>query len=142
MSAYKKIKCNIIDKETLVKALSSIGFEPLVHDLPQHLRGYRNDIRKDTAEIIVPKEQINSLFTGASNDLGFKWNEEESKYEIVCSDYDSKFKIDERVIQAYTKVVIEEALDKQGYKIKVNVADEDLKKRKQTQIEIVARKII
>ena len=36
----------------------------------------------------------------------------ESKYEIVCSDYDSKFKIDERVIQAYTKVVIEEALEK------------------------------
>jgi len=38
--------------------------------------------------------------------------------------------------------VIEEALEKQGYKIKVNIADEDLKKRKQAQIEIVARKLI
>jgi hypothetical protein len=38
--------------------------------------------------------------------------------------------------------VIEEALEKQGYKIKVNIADEDLQKRKQMQIDIVARKII
>ncbi len=142
MSAYKKIKCNIVDKDTLVKALSTIGFEPFIHDLPHNLRGFKNDIRQDTAEIIVPKEQINSLFTGASNDLGFKWNEEESKYEIICSEYDSKFNIDQRVIQAYTKVVVEEALEKQGYKIKVNIADEDLKKRKQIGIDIVARKII
>ena len=142
MSAYKKIKCNIVDKDTLVKALKIIGFEPLMHDLPQHLRGYRNDIRKDLANIIVPKEQINSLFTGSSNDLGFLWNEEEAKYEIICSEYDSKFNIDQRIVQAYTKVVIEEALEKQGYKIKVNIVDEDLQKRKQMQIDIVARKII
>jgi len=142
MSAYKKIKCNIVDKDTLVKALKTIGFEPSIHETPQNLRGYRNDIRKDLAEIIVPKEQINSLFTGASNDLGFLWNEEETKYEIICSEYDSKFNIDQRVVQAYTKVVIEEALEKQGYKIKVNIADEDLQKRKQMQIDIVARKII
>jgi hypothetical protein len=142
MSAYKKIKCNIVDKETLVKALKTIGFDPLINETPQNLRGYRNDTRKDLAEIIVPKEQINSLFTGASNDLGFLWNEEETKYEIICSEYDSKFNIDQRVVQAYTKVVIEEALEKQGYKIKVNIADEDLQKRKQMQIDIVARKII
>ena len=142
MSAYKKIKCNIVDKDTLIKALKTIGFDPLIHEAPQNLRGYRNDIRKDLAEIVVPKEQINSLFTGASNDLGFLWNEEEAKYEIICSNYDSRFNIDQRIVQAYTKIVIEEALEKQGYKIKVNIADEDLQKRKQIQIDIVARKII
>jgi hypothetical protein len=46
------------------------------------------------------------------------------------------------VIQAYTKVVLEEALEKQGFKIKVNIADTDLQTKKQIPIQIVARKII
>ena len=36
MSAYKKIKCNIVDKDTLIKALKTIGFDPLIHEAPQN----------------------------------------------------------------------------------------------------------
>jgi hypothetical protein len=61
---------------------------------------------------------------------------------MICSEYDTAHKIDERVIQAYTKVVLEEGLEKQGFKIKVNIADTDLQNKKQIPIQIVARKII
>lgn len=141
MSAYKKIKCNIVNKESLLKALESLGFTPEEFEIPINLKGYKNDIREEKANIIVTKEQLN-FFTGASNDLGFLWLEGENKYEMICSEYDTKHKIDERVIQAYTKVVLEEALEKQGFKIKVNIADTDLQTKKQIPIQIVARKII
>jgi hypothetical protein len=141
MSAYKKIKCNLVDKESLLKALEVLGFQADVYENAINLKGYKNDTRKEVANIIVTKEQLNS-FTGASNDLGFLWNEEENKYEMICSEYDTAHKIDERVIQAYTKVVLEEALEKQGFKIKVNIADVDLQNKKQIPIQIIARKII
>jgi hypothetical protein len=141
MSAYKKITCNLTDKNSLLKALEVLGFHAEAYVTPMNLKGYKNDTRKEVANIIVTKEQLNS-FTGASNDLGFLWNEEEKKYEMICSEYDTAHKIDERVIQAYTKVVIEEALEKQGFKIKVNIADVDLQNKKQIPIQIVARKII
>jgi hypothetical protein len=141
MSAYKKITCNLTDKNSLLKALEVLGFQADVYENAINLKGYKNDTRKEVANIIVTKEQLNS-FTGASNDLGFLWNEEENKYEMICSEYDTAHKIDERVIQAYTKVVLEEALEKQGFKIKVNIADVDLQNKKQIPIQIVARKII
>ena len=141
MSAYKKITCNLTDKNSLLKALEVLGFQADVYENAINLKGYKNDTRKEVANIIVTKEQLNS-FTGASNDLGFLWNEEENKYEMICSEYDTAHKIDERVIQAYTKVVLEEALEKQGFKIKVNIADTDLQTKKQIPIQIVARKII
>ena len=142
MSAYKKIKCNFVNKDSLIKALKTIGLNPITHEIATNLRGYKNDIRNEKAEIIIPKEQLNELFTGLSNDLGFKWNDAENKYDMICSDYDKANKMDERVIQAYAKVVLEEALEEQGYKIKINIEDSELKNRKQAQINIVARKII
>jgi hypothetical protein len=142
MSAYKKIKCNFVNKDSLIKALKVIGLNPICLEEAQSLRGYKNDIRSEKAEIIVPKEQLNELFTGLSNDLGFKWNEAENKYDMICSDYDKANKMDERVIQAYAKTVLEEALEEQGYKIKINIEESELKNRKQAQINIVARKIV
>mgnify|MGYP003348866860 FL=1 len=61
---------------------------------------------------------------------------------LFRSEYDTKLKVDERVIQAYTKTVLEEALEKQGFKIKVNIVENDLQNKKQIPIQIVARKII
>ena len=43
MSAFKKIKCNIVDKNNLIKALEILGFTPEIHEEPQNLLGYRND---------------------------------------------------------------------------------------------------
>ena len=79
MSAYKKIECDIVDKDTLLEALKLLGFSPDVLNEPKNLTGYRGDERKEVAHIIIPRDQVNK-FTGASNDIGFFWNEAEEKY--------------------------------------------------------------
>jgi hypothetical protein len=60
---------------------------------------------------------------------------------MIISDYDKKFNMDSRIIQAYVKVVLEKALEKNGFKIKVNI-EEELTKKKLHDLDIVARKII
>ena len=141
MSAYKKIECEIVDKDCLLEALSLLGFTPDVLSEPKSLKGYRGDERKEVAHIIISRNQINK-FTGASNDIGFFWNEIEQKYDFICSDYDKAKSMDQRIIQAYVKIAIEKALAKNGFKIKVNINDEEFLKRTMSEMEIVARKII
>ena len=140
MSAYKKIECNIVDKDTLLEALKLLGLKTEVFNEPRHLFGYKGDKRQETAHIVISRQELNEKFTGSSNDIGFLWNGE--KYDFIVSDYDKKFKVDQRVIQAYVKVALEKALAKQGYKIKVNINDEEFLKRTMSEMEIVARKII
>jgi len=141
MSAYKKIECEIVDKETLIEALKLLGFSPDVLNEPKNLTGYRGDERQEIAHIIIPRDQVNK-FTGASNDIGFFWNESEQKYDFICSSYDKRMLMDQRIIQAYVKVAIEKALIKNGFKIKVNINDEEFLKRTMSEMEIVARKLI
>jgi hypothetical protein len=141
MSAYKKIECEIVDKKSLLDALNSLGFNPVCYTEPEQLTGYKGDKRDEKAHIIIPKEQVNH-FTGASNDIGFLWDAENKKYELIVSDYDQAHKMHDRIIQSYVKVVLEEALAKNGFKIKVNVEDEALLQRRITDLNIVARKII
>jgi hypothetical protein len=50
--------------------------------------------------------------------------------------------MDKRIIQAYVKVVLEESLRKNGFKIKININDELLQQKKLMDLDIVARKII
>lgn len=141
MSAYKTIECDIVNKEILLSALSLLNFVPNVYEEPQNLYGFKGDKREEKAEIIIPKEQIN-FFTGLSNDIGFIWNPDTEKYEMIVSDYDKARKMHDRIIQAYVKEAIEKALEKNGYKIKVNIQDEEFLKRTMSEMEIVARKII
>lgn len=141
MSAYKTLECDIVDLECLLEALELLNLYPEIFENPENLRGYQNDIRNEKAEIIIRKEKINH-FTGASNDIGFNWNEINQKYEIIISNYDKKLKMDLRIIQAYIKVVLEKELERNGFKIKVNINDEDLLKKNISNLNIVARKII
>lgn len=141
MSAYKTVECDIVDLDCLLEALELLGFKVKQYDNPENLTGYKNDLREEKATIIIPKEQIN-FFTGASNDIGFIWNQEKEKFDMIISNYDKKFKMDIRIIQAYIKVVLEKELEKNGFKIKVNINDEDLLKRNLGELNIVARKII
>jgi hypothetical protein len=141
MSAYKKIECEIVDKDCLLEALSLLGFSPDVFVEPKKLQGYRGDQRNEVANIVISREQVNK-FTGASNDIGFLWNEKENKYDCIVSDYDVAKKMDQRIIQAYVKIAIEKALAKNGFKIKVNINDEEFLKRTMSEMEIVARKLI
>ncbi len=140
MSAYKLIKCSIKDKELLIKALRELGFEPEIFEIPQFLRGYLGDTREQSAEIIVSKEQINKIYTKASNDLGFKWNDTTQQYDMICSEYDEKHNVPSKIKQAYAKCVIEEALEKQYFSVDSNI--EDIKKRNQIKVQIVGKKFI
>ena len=141
MSAYKTVECDIVDLDCLLDALKLLGFEVGIFEIPVNLTGYQNDIREEKANIIIPKEQINK-FTGASNDIGFLWNEKDQKYDLIISKYDKKLNMHNRIIQAYVKVAIEKALEKNGFKIKVDINDEELLNKKINEINIVARKII
>jgi hypothetical protein len=141
VSAYKKIECDIVDKDSLLEALELLDLEAEVHENPINLKGYRGDVRNEKAHIVIDKQQVNK-FTGASNDIGFLWNEAENKYEFIVSEYDQRFKMDQRVIQAYIKVVLEKALKKNGFKIKVNIDEDNLKRKIMSDLEITARKII
>lgn len=141
MSAYKIIKCTIKDLDSLIKALKTLGLSPTIHEETQSLRGFLNDSREQKAEIIVPKEQINKLFTKASNDLGFTFNEETNQYDMICSEYDEKMNIPGRIKQAYAKAVIEEALESQYFSVDSN-DNEELKQRKQIKVQIVGKKFI
>jgi hypothetical protein len=141
MSAYKIIKCTIKDLDSLIKALKTLGLSPTIHEEAQSLRGFLNDSREQKAEIIVPKEQINKLFTKASNDLGFTFNEETNQYDMICSEYDEKMNIPGRIKQAYAKAVIEEALESQYFSVDSN-DNEELKQRKQIKVQIVGKKFI
>ena len=141
MSAYKKIECEIVDKDCLLEALSLLGFSPNVFVEPKKLQGYRGDQRNEVANIVISRDQVNK-FTGASNDIGFLWNEKENKYDFIVSDYDVAKKMDQRIIQAYVKIAIEKALAKNGFKIKVNINDEEFLKKTMSEMEIVARKLI
>ena len=140
MSAYKLIKCSIKDKEILLKALTDLGFEPLINETPQPLRGYLNDVRTEMETIIIKKEQINKLYTKASNDLGFNWNEETQQFDMICSEYDEKSNVANIIKQAYTKCVIEEALEKQYFSVESNI--DNLKIKKNIKVQIVGKKYI
>lgn len=139
MSAYKTIECDIVDKDKLIEALNLLNLNPEVHEVEESLFGYMGDQRKEKAHIIIKRKNINQ-YTGASNDIGFFFNGE--KYNIIISEYDKKFNMDKRIIQAYVKVVLEESLAKNGFKIKVNIDDDLLRQKQLNDLDIVARKII
>jgi len=139
MSAYKKIECDIVDKDSLLEALTLLNLSFQDHEIPQNLYGWKDDQRNEKANIIINRKEVN-IYTGASNDIGFLWNGE--KYEMVISEYDKKFNMDKRFIQAYVKVVLEKSLLKNGFKIKVNIDEDQLRQRQIADLDIVARKII
>lgn len=54
-----------------------------ISNTPQQLQGYQGDMREQTAEIILPRAFVG----GASNDIGFKLQEDGS-WGALISDYD------------------------------------------------------
>lgn len=84
MSHFTVITTQIKDTQALVKALADVGFTKVeVHNTPQHLYGYRGDIRQQTAEVIIRRHQIGQY----SNDIGFK-QQADGCFEAIISEYD------------------------------------------------------
>ena len=142
MSAYKRINCEIVSKETLVSALKALGFQPNVYESAMKLEGYHGEKREQTAEIIVPRSQMNTSFTGMSNDLGFAWNATAGKYEMLCSDYDVSCGIDKRVKQAYAKEALVKALGDKKFTIKEITSNDKLRQKTRTKVTISATRLI
>jgi len=142
MSAYKRIKCKIVNKECLIQALDNLGLKTTVHESPVALRGYAGDLRNNKAEIVVSKQNINANYTGASNDLGFTWNEKEGAYDIVCSEYDVAMKVPQRVMQSYAVEVIKKAAEANRFTIKQNVEPKNLQSKTRQKVKLVFGKVV
>jgi hypothetical protein len=88
MSRYATIKTAFKDEQSLIETLMETGgwseSQIEVHDVPQHLFGYKGDKRQKKANIIIRKQYVGKY----SNDLGFI-KDEEGNYEAIISDYDS-----------------------------------------------------
>lgn len=142
MSAYKRIKCKIVNKEFLLQALDNLGLKHTVHESPVALVGYTGDRRNEKAEIIVSKTELNKNFTGASNDLGFTWNEKESAYDMICSDYDERVHIPQRIMQSYAVVVIQKAAELNHFTLKKSVENKNLQSKSRQKVKLVFGKVI
>ena len=83
MSHFTCIKTQIKNRDTLIQALSDVGFNEVeVHETAQHLYGYQGDVREQTAEVIIRRQHISV----ASNDIGFK--QQDGQFEAIISEYD------------------------------------------------------
>ena len=130
MSAYKRIECSFKDKDTLINSLKEAGFNPVVYEEKRKLVGYLNDERNESAEIIIPKNQISK----SSNDLGFFYDENKKEYTMLCSEYDLHKGIADKIMQCYALVAIKSALKNNKFNI--------ISEKKNQKITIIASKII
>lgn len=142
MSAYKRIECEFKDKETLLEALDFLDLDYKEFQSPENLKGWKNDVRNEKAHIIIPKESLNKTLTGASNDVGFLWNEEEKRFEMICSQYDQSKNVDKKIIQSYAKSALEKVLKENGFKTKVSIKKEDILNKKMQELKMTVRKIV
>lgn len=84
MSHFTCIKTQIKNQNTLIQALSDVGFNDVeVYKTAQHLYGYQGDVREQTAEVIIRRQYIGA----ASNDIGFK-QQDDGQFEAIISEYD------------------------------------------------------
>ncbi len=116
MSHFTVLKTRITDTEALVNALADMGFtEVEVHQTPQHLFGYRGDVRPQTAEIIIRRRFVGA----ASNDIGFTRGED-GHFEAVISRFD-RFRYSKkwlkRLTQRYAFHVATAQLVEQGFSV-------------------------
>lgn len=95
MSHFLDFETQITDPIALGKALIRVGNPHQtkmtvwnekhieVHEKAQHLYGYQNDVREQTAHVIVRRCHVGS----ASNDFGFV-RDEKGFYHAIISEYD------------------------------------------------------
>lgn len=116
MSHYSKIETQIVEKESLLKALRDMGYSNIeVHDKAQNLFGYKGDVRPEQANIIIRRKYISR----ESNDIGFRLTSK-GTYEAIVSEYDQELLgIDwvGRVCQNYAECAVVSKLEKQGFEV-------------------------
>lgn len=123
MSHFTTLQTQFTDIDGLTKALADMGFTTVeVHEVAQHLYGYRGDRRSQTAEVIIRREHIGP----ASNDIGFK-RQEDGSFEAIISEYD-RAKYSEawlkKLLQRYAYHVACANLNKQGFQLTMEEKDD------------------
>ena len=115
MSEYTVVQAEYSDPECIKSVLKELGYVFEEHEIEQHLFGYGNDQRAETAQIIIRRQHVGS----AANDVGFH-RKENGKYELIISEYDrsghKKQAVDflERMKQLYSKHKTLKQLKKMG----------------------------
>jgi len=88
MSRYCTVKTQFKDANALIAALMETGGWKIsqieVHQQPQHLYGYRGDVREETAHVIIRRKHVG----GSSNDIGFV-READGNHTAIISQYDA-----------------------------------------------------
>lgn len=116
MSHYSKIDTQIVERESLLKALKDMGYNNIeVHDKPEHLYGYQGDIRPEQANIIIRRKYI----CRESNDIGFRLTAE-GTYEAIISEFDEELLGKDwvgKVCQNYAEHAVVSKLEQQGFSI-------------------------
>lgn len=124
MSAYKVIKINFKNLESLKAALCDIGYgersqtvakNPLDPDLV--MSDYRGHHRPELASLLVARAYINQY----SNDVGFAWNEKDKCYDAIISEWDSYHTFTparlNRLKQAYALHEVHRQAKARGYRV-------------------------
>jgi len=70
MSHFVNITTMIKDRHALIRALERMGFKGKIeiHEKPENLYGYQNDVRTEKAQVIIRRKHVGS----SSNDIGFE----------------------------------------------------------------------
>lgn len=124
MSHFTTLRTKITDVQALVAALNDVG-QPRVHvyDEPRHLRGFLGDVRPQTAEVIIAKEDIGP----ASNDIGFK-QQPDGSFTAIVSEFDrSRYSLAwlHRLTQRHAYHLSKRKLEEQGFELVTEEAQPD-----------------
>lgn len=116
MSHYSKIETQIVDRDSLLKALFDMGYSNVeVHETAQPLFGYLGDERPEQANVIIRRKDI-SL---ESNDIGFRITPE-GTFEAIVSEYDQELLGADwvgKVCQKYAEHAVVSKLELQGFSV-------------------------
>ena len=127
MSHYSKIETQIVDRESLLKALNDMGYSNIeVHEMGEHLYGYEGDVRPEQGNIIIRREFVSP----ESNDIGFKLTDQ-GTYEAIVSQYDQELLGQDwigRVCQSYAEHAVVSKLEQQGFSVAEKKVDPVTKK--------------
>lgn len=100
MSKYVELETVLSDEKYLIESLTELGYTPEVALQGRSLVGYMGDVRQETANVILRRNQLDS----ASNDIGFA-RDASGIFRAIISDYDRSIGFDGawlgKVTQAY-----------------------------------------
>lgn len=125
MSAYIEVVTLVRDEATLIDALCCMENargrmftrdQIEVHPKGAKLYGYQGDVRAETAQIIIRRENVG----GASNDIGFERGAD-GTFCMHVSEYDRGHynqKWQQKLVRTYSELYIGQKAEKHGYTVK------------------------